>query len=134
MAGSLSQPNSSWARCSAGRSAAFRRSGGYFATALAKPSSKRFCCAGEKGDATGPALVPREIIAARTCMARPKECQGSRESGRVLFLQALRAEGVGERGGRPDRHVRVHRDPLLALADLLAEHADGQEPLHLAHL
>src|SRR5258706_7525531 len=77
MAASGSQPSSSCARWSAGSSAALRRSAGYLATALAKPSSKRFCCSGEKGDGACAALVPREIIAARTNMALGAECQGT---------------------------------------------------------
>src|SRR4051812_43861929 len=70
-----SQPSSSCARCNAGKRAALRRSGGYLAIALAKPSSKRFCCSGEKGDGTGAALVPSGIIAARTNMALEAQCQ-----------------------------------------------------------
>src|SRR3954469_11208239 len=63
IAGSESHPSSSWARCSAASSAAFRRSGGNLAMARSRPASNRLCCSGVNGLSTGLACVPRGIIA-----------------------------------------------------------------------
>src|SRR5690242_14854779 len=93
MAGSDSQPNSSCARWSAASSAALLRSAGYLAMACWSPASNRCCCSASNGLSTGPALVPRGIIAARTCTARGAVCQGAKPAARGTW-PALAADAI----------------------------------------
>src|SRR3954453_10854400 len=91
MAGSGSQPSSSWTRCSAARSAALLRSFGYLANAFSSFASKRFCCSALKGEGAGPAFVDRGII------------------GRARLLRAARGVKHAKRGAFPaERRLPLH--------------------------